>query len=182
MAGASSTDGRAIFGAKADAVIQWWNWKAAMLSVAFRAPIFIATTYAYGWRSVSLAVLVEAAYRAGTSGMFAGFVQVIRHRRPAWLAALLIVVAVPGVEVGLDYLLHLGFGTPNLTKGILLSLAVSVISSLFTWYTMWHGTLLVGEERTNFASDLGKMPGLVLGFVLSHSCGRGNAPTAYSAG
>ena len=67
MAGASSTDGRAIFGAKADAVIQWWNWKAAMLSVAFRAPIFIATTYAYGWRSVSLAVLVEAAYRAGTS-------------------------------------------------------------------------------------------------------------------
>jgi len=150
----------------AGAWVRAWNWKAAALSALFRAPIFLATTYKYGWRSLSLAVAVEIAYRVGTSGVFAAFTQAIRDLQPVWCAALLISGAVPAVSLWLDYLLHLAMHTPNLAKGILVSLIVTAISSLFNWYSMCRETLLVGQGQRSFAADLCRMPALAFGFVL----------------
>ncbi len=147
--------------------LRHWNWKAAVLSAVGRAPIFLVTTYSYGWRSAALAATVETAYRAGTSGVFAAFIQAVRHRRPAWLAILLITVAIPAVSLYLDFLLHVLMRTPNLGAGILASLIISAITSLFNWYSMCRGTLLVGQEQDSFGHDLCRLPRLILGFVLA---------------
>jgi hypothetical protein len=145
---------------------QYWNWKAAALSAAGRAPIFLASTYRFGWRAATVAVTTEALYRAGTAGFFAAFTQALRHRRPAWRAMLLVAVVVPAIALALDCLLHLAMGTPNLMKGMLAATAVSAVTSLFNWYSMRRGTLLVGRGEMSFASDLCRMPRLILEFLL----------------
>ena len=143
-----------------------WNWKAAALSAACRAPIFVVTTYSYGWRAVTLASSVEALYRAGTAGLFAALTQAVRNRRPTWLAVSLVIGMIPATALALDYVLHLAMGTPNLMKGMLVSLIVSAFTSLFSWYSMRRGTLLAGKGQASLASDLCRMPGLVLEFFL----------------
>jgi hypothetical protein len=42
---------------------------------------------------------------------------------------------------------------------------VSAVSSLFNWYAMKRGTLLVGAEGRSFGSDLKRLPRLLLSFV-----------------
>ncbi len=144
-----------------------WNWKAAVLSAAARAPVFLLTTIGHGWRRVWLAVIVETTFRIGTAGIFAAATQAFRNTRPEWAAALVILLWIPMLSLVLDGLLHLSVGTPNIGAGMLLSLLVSAASSLFNWYAMCRGTLLVGEEAHSFCSDLKALPGLVLGFLLT---------------
>jgi hypothetical protein len=146
--------------------IQYWNWKAATLSAAGRAPIFLVTTCTYGWRAVTVAVTAEALYRAGSAGFFAAVTQALRNRRPRWLTMLLVAVLIPAISLVLDCLLHLFLGTPNLTRGMLVSTLVSVVTSVFNWYSMRRGTLLVGRTGVSFVSDLCCLPQLVLQFLL----------------
>lgn len=147
-------------------VVRQWNWKAAALSAAGRAPVFLVGSYSYGWDRALLAFAVEIAYRAATAGFFAAFTQAIRYRRPTWLAALLITLAVPSLSLSLDYGVHRFMNTPNLGASILVSVMISTTASLFTWYSMRHGTLLVGEEQDGFVNDLRRLPRLVLGFAI----------------
>lgn len=142
-----------------------WHWKAAALSVAGRAPIFAVTTASHGMHSLKMAVLVEAAYRVCSSGVFAGITQAIRNHKPLWRSALCITVLIPAISLWLDYLLHLAMGTPNLKAGIGISLGVSVLTSLFDWYVMHHGVLIVGDNGNSFLSDLRALPGLVGKFL-----------------
>ena len=146
-------------------IVRQWNWKAAVLSAAGRAPIFLLASYSYGWDRALLAFAVEIAYRAATAGFFAAFTQAISYRRPTWLAALLITAAVPSVSLSLDYAVHRFMNTPNLGASILISIMISMTASLFTWYSMRHGTLLVGEEQDGFINDLRRLPRLVLDFA-----------------
>jgi len=111
-------------------------------------------------------VTVEALYRAGTAGFFAAFTQALRHRRPKWLTMLLVAVLIPAISLVLDCLLHLAMGTPNLTRGMLVATVVSAVTSLFNWYSMRRGTLLVGRTGMSFAADLYRLPQLILQFLL----------------
>jgi hypothetical protein len=147
--------------------VERWNWKAAVLSIIGRAPIFLITTYAYGWRSATLAAGVETTYCAGTAGVFAGLIQTVRSWRPVWVAALLITVGIPVFSQGLDYSVHYLIHTPNLRTGTLASFAFSEISALFNWYSMQRGSFLVGSEQDSFLTDLCRLPRLILGFVLA---------------
>jgi hypothetical protein len=144
-----------------------WNWKAALLSAVGRAPVFLITTFSFGWRASSRAVVLETAYRAGTAGIFASIIQEVRNRRPIWLAISIITVAVPAVSQVLDYVLHFLMHTPNLHTSLLVSLIISAVTSLFSWYSMRRGTLLVGREQDSFAHDLCKLPRLILGFIIA---------------
>jgi hypothetical protein len=59
--------------------------------------------------------------------------------------------------------------TPNLAAGIIASVLISAVASLFDWYVMRRGTLLMGDEGSSFSSDLRSLPPLVLSFVLEPS-------------
>jgi hypothetical protein len=142
-----------------------WNWKAALLSASLRAPLFLVATLRHGLRAISIAVLVEALYSAFMSGCFGAFVQKMRNARPLWASALLIVAVLPALLLWFDYRLHLYTGMPNLKGGMWAAATLCVLSSLFNWYLMKHGNLLVGRSGRPFVSDLKRMPGMVFDFV-----------------
>jgi hypothetical protein len=142
-----------------------WNWKAALLSAMLRAPLFLVATLRQGLEAISIAVLVEAIYSAGMSGCYGAFVQKLRRARPVWASGLLILVVLPALLLWLDYLLHRATGMPNLKGGMLAAGSLSVLSSLFNWYLMSRGSLLVGIPGRSFASDLKRLPLMLLDFV-----------------
>lgn len=149
-----------------DTFILRWNWKAAVLSAATRAPIFLLIALGHGWRQASVAMLVEAAFRAGSTGFFAAATQALRKAQPAWLALLLMLTGFPLLTLALDGLLHTAMHTPNLAVGMKVSLVLSALASMFDWYAMRRGTLLVGEEANGFWSDLKTLPLLAMSFLL----------------
>ena len=142
-----------------------WNWKAALLSAALRAPIFLVATLHRGLQAISVAVLVEAVYSAAISGCYGAFVQKLRNARPFWASALLILLLMPALLFWFDYLLHLYTGMPNLKRGMVAAGVLSLLSSLFNWYLMSRSSLLVGEEGRSLTNDLKRMPRLVFDFV-----------------
>jgi thiamine transporter ThiT len=143
-----------------------WNWKAAVLSAILRVPVYVITTIKYGWRAATLAGLVEAVFSSGVAGVYASFTEAVRNAVPQSVVALLLLVVLPAITLGFDGLFHYLMGTPNLVAGISVSLAVSIVSSAFNWYSMRHGTLLIGPQSRPFSSDLTAIPVLIGRFLL----------------
>jgi len=143
-----------------------WNWKSALLSALFRAPVFILTGFEAGWRSVLGAVLAESLYRSVVSGFYGAIAQRLTRVRPRWKAMLVLVFALPFVEQVLDYLLHRARGTYNLNSAILVSCIVMAVSATFNWYAMNRGVLLT-DSGDSFWSDLKRLPGVLFAFLLA---------------
>jgi hypothetical protein len=149
------------------AFILLWNWKAALFAASIRGPLFLLTTLAHGWRHASFAMLVEAAFRAGITGFLGAATQALRNARPRWLALTVMLAGFPLLSLLLDGLLHLAVHTPNLALGMLVSLLLSALASVFDWYIMRRGTMLVGPEGSSLWSDLKSLPALCGGFLLA---------------
>lgn len=141
-----------------------WNWKAAWLSILLRAPIFVAATAHRGVRATLAAVLTECFFCAVTAGFYGALIQNLRDARPLWLTATFLTVLVPSGFQVLEAYLHWVRGTPHLRIAEGASIVVSAISSLFNWFAMKRGTLLVGGEGGSFGSDLRRLPKLLLSF------------------
>lgn len=144
-----------------------WNWKAAALSIAFRAPVYITASFRSGLRETLLALFAETVYCAGTAGFYGAFVQAIRNAQPAWLTALVVTLFLPAVMQVAEYFVHWLRGTHHLHAVLIGSTAVSAVSSLFNWFAMKRGALLVAEEGMPFRRDLGRLPLLAVSFVIS---------------
>jgi len=142
-----------------------WNWKSAVVSAAYRAPIFFFTSLKAGWRTAFGALIAETAFRACTSGFWGAFTQAVRLMEPAWLAVLLVVVVAPVVVQSLNLLIHVASGTPNLKQGFFVSCLVTGIASLFNLYAMRKGTFVTGREGGSLWQDLRRLPMVILGFV-----------------
>jgi hypothetical protein len=148
-------------------VLNIWNWKAAIMSAIYRAPIFFLTTLKAGWRPALSAMLLEGLFRAFTSGFYGAITQALRSMEPLWLAIFIISVILPGVVQGLDFIVHWIRGTPNGLTGVLVSIIVTGVASLFNWFAMRRGTLLTGGEGQSFAADLRSLPGIIVRFAAS---------------
>ena len=146
--------------------IALWNWKSALLSVAFRVPVFAIATVRHGLSAMAGAVSAEALVCAIYAGCYAGVVQSIRNRRPLWLTMLTIAMVLPALGQVLEYEVHSWRSTPHRIAAVLVSSILSVLSSLFNWYVMRHGSLLVGHERSSLSSDLRRLPVLLWRFLL----------------
>lgn len=146
--------------------IALWNWKSAVLSVAFRVPVFAIATMRRGLEAMTGAVLAEALVCAFYAGCYAAVVQSIRNRRPLWLTAFTIAIALPALGQVIEYEVHSWRGTPHRIAAVTVSSILSVLSSLFNWYVMRHGTFLVGSERSSLRSDLRRFPLLLWRFLL----------------
>ena len=143
-----------------------WNWKSALFSALMRAPIFFSANLTAGWREATGAVVAESSFRAVIAGVYASCTQALRNASPAWAAALVLTVAMPMVAHILEFLLHWLRGTANLKGSMVASVAFTIVSTLFNWYAMRKGALIVGEGAESLGSDLLRMPRLIMGFIL----------------
>jgi len=131
-----------------------------------RVPIFAIATIRRGPEVVAGAILTETAVCAINAGWFAAIVQILRNRKPVWLVATVISVVVPVCGQVIEYAIHAWHQTPHRVAAVIVSTVLGAIASLFNWYVMKHGRLLVGGERSSFASDLRSMPVLLFRFLL----------------
>jgi hypothetical protein len=148
-------------------MLMFWNWKSAILSILLRVPVFAIAAARHGFEAVMLATAVEAIVCGFNAGCYAAVVQFLRHRKPVWLTALLITVGLPALGQVIEYAVHSWRGTPHATIAVIISTVLAALSSLFNWYAMKRGTLLVGGEGTSFASDLRQLPVLLYRFFLA---------------
>ena len=151
----------------ATVLLRRWNWKAAALSILFRAPVYVIASLHSGWRETLAALFAEFAVCAGTAGFYGAFVQAIRNAQPAWATALVLTIFLPAVMQAVEYLVHWLRGTHHLHAVLIGSVVVSALSSLFNWFAMKRGTLLVGDEGKSFHRDLKRLPLLAVSFIIS---------------
>ncbi|MCL4784522.1 MAG: hypothetical protein KJZ70_15920 [Bryobacterales bacterium] len=142
-----------------------WNWKSALTSALMRGVLFFATNVTAGFRAASWALLLQFAFRATTSGFWGAFIQAMRHAQPRWLAGLVVGVGLSAVVHGLELLVHWLGRTPELKRSVAVSIAFTVVSSLFNLYIMQRNALLVGEHAQSLAKDMAAMPRLIAGFL-----------------
>lgn len=145
-------------------ILALWNWKNAVLSVILRGPIFLIAAARHGWQAATAAVVTESVFCAVTAGFYGAVVQTLKDAEPQWLTGIVLVVIMPLTFQVLEYVLHWFMGTPHLRVAAIVSFFVAAVSSLFNWYAMRRGTLLVGGEGTGFGNDLICLPRLLFTF------------------
>jgi hypothetical protein len=150
-----------------DLLIRQWNWKSAAFSSVIRAFIFLFANLTAGWRAAAGAMAAEFLFRAITSGFYGSLTQAFRKAEPACMAALTVLILLPLVSHSLEFAIHLARGTPKLAHSMIASVIFTEISTLFNFYAMRRGALVVGAEASSMASDMRRVPGLIAGFVAS---------------
>jgi len=146
-------------------LVQLWNWKAAVLSLILRGPVFFAASLRVSLSAGLSALATESVFCMAIAGFYGAVAQSFRMAQPQWLTLLFLTVILPAIFQALEYLLHWIRGTPHLGLAELFSILVSGISAAFNWYVMRRNTLLVGGQGTGFATDLRRLPRLFYGFV-----------------
>lgn len=112
-------------------------------------------------------VLVEIAYVALTSGLYAGLQQKALRVRSRLLGNGLIVCGVPWLAQALDWLVHREAGAPASARATVAVLFYATLSALFHLYVMRRGAFLTGREGRSLRNDLRRVPRLIGGFVLA---------------
>lgn len=148
-----------------DSLIRRWNWKSAALSPLFRSQIFLATNLTAGWKAAVGAMFAEFAYRSLTAGFYGALTQAFRGAEPAWVAGLTVAVLLPTVSHSIELLIHWARGTPNLWASMAASVGFTAVSTVFNWYAMRRGVLIVGEGSGSLLTDLRRIPRILLDFV-----------------
>jgi hypothetical protein len=147
-----------------------WNYKSAVLSALFRAPIFFAANVAAGLDAATAAFVTEFAFRFATAGFYGAVTQAFRRVEPPMLAALGAVVLLPAIAHSLEFLVHWLRGTSELAISIVASIAFTVLSTSFNLFAMRRGALIAGEGAASLLSDLRRMPRLLISFLAMRRC------------
>jgi hypothetical protein len=149
------------------ALLLHWNWKSAVMSAAFRAPVFFTASVRYGLKVAITGAALEAGFNAIGAGFYGAFLQAVRNAQPFWLAWLVSTCAVPAcIQIAVN-LAHRAAGTSNLRHGITISLALSAITASFNLYSMRRGVMLTGSSGKPFLNDLGRLPGVIFSFLMT---------------
>jgi hypothetical protein len=142
-----------------------WNWKSALLSSLLRASLFFATNLSAGLPAALAAMQTELVFRGVTSGFYGALTEAFREAEPAWEAALTVMVLLPLANHSLELLVHWMRGTQKLLPSILASMILTAFSTLFNFYVMRRGALIVGAGRGSLGMDLLRLPRLAVDFV-----------------
>jgi hypothetical protein len=142
-----------------------WNWKSAVLSSLLRASLFFVTNLSAGLPAALAAMQTELVFRGITSGFYGALTEAFREAEPAWEAALTVMVLLPLANHSIELLVHWMRGTQKLLPSILASMILTAFSTLFNFYVMRRGALIVGSGRGSLGADLLRLPRLALDFV-----------------
>jgi hypothetical protein len=148
-----------------DLLVRRWNWKAAFFSSLIRGIIFLLANLRSGWRAAVGAMLAEWCYRALTSGFYGAITQTLGEIEPEWQGAAGAMVLLPLSSHSLEFLVHWLRHTPHLKASIVSSLSFTAISTLFNFYAMRRGTMVVGDNCPSLGHDMRAMPRVIGGFL-----------------
>jgi hypothetical protein len=148
-----------------DLLVRRWNWKAAFSSSLIRAMIFFFANLTAGWRAALGAMAAEYFFRALTSGFYGAMTQHFSLVEPEWQAAAGAMLLLPVLSHSLEFVVHWLRHTPHLKASIISSMSFTVISTLFNFYAMRRGTMVVGKDTPSLVEDLRAMPRVIAGFV-----------------
>jgi len=146
-------------------LLRRWNWKSAVLSSTLRASLFFATNLAAGPHAAIAAMKTELVFRAITSGFYGALTEAFREAEPPWAAAITVMVLLPIANHSLEFFVHWMRGTQKLLTSILSSMILTAFSTLFNFYVMRRGALIVGSGRHSLGKDLLRLPKLALDFI-----------------
>ena len=144
-----------------------WNWKHAVFTAVVRGGVFFATNLVEGWPSAVRALVVDAAFRVPLSGIYATISQALTPAQPRWAVLVVIAGLVPAASHAIELLVHWLMATPQLRTSVLVSVALSVMSALFTVFSVRRGAFIVGETARPFWQDVRCLPGLLVDFLLA---------------
>jgi hypothetical protein len=142
-----------------------WNWKSALLSSILRASLFFTTNLSAGLPAAIAALKTELVFRAVTSGFYGAITEAFREAEPPWTAALAVMFLLPLANHSIELLVHWIRGTQNLFSSIFASMVLTAFSTLFNFYVMRRGAMIVGAGRRSLGTDLSRMPKLTLDFI-----------------
>lgn len=148
-------------------LIRRWNWKSAVTSALMRGAIFFTTNLASGLAAATGALLAEFGYRTIISGFYGSLTQAFRRCQPVWAATLFVMLALPLSSHAIEFTVHYLRQTPQLRRSVTISICFTIVATLFNYYAMRRGVLVVGEGRRSFGSDLKRMPEIIGGFLAS---------------
>jgi len=134
-----------------------WNWKAALLSAAFRAVLYGFAAVPRGPGAMR-GVWIELGFRILVGGFWGSLLQAYRGARPAWAAGLFAVLILPGSAHVLEYLALKTGGATHIGAGMFMSILVSIGSLLINWLLMRKGLLVTGKGSATLACDLRRLP------------------------
>jgi hypothetical protein len=146
-------------------IVRRWNWKAAFFSSLVRGIIFLLVNLTAGWRAAAGAMIAEWVYRALTSGFYGAITQTLGETEPEWQGAAAAMIVLPVMSHSIEFLVHWLRHTPHLKASVISSMSFTVVSTLFNFYAMRRGTMLVGRNAASLAEDLRAMPGVIAGFL-----------------
>lgn len=138
---------------------RYWNWKTALVSAMMRAPIFFVANLSAGRNAAVAAFLTEFVYRVVASGFYGALTAYFARLRPKRTATVLALIVMPALAHSVEYVVHLLAGTPHIASAILGSIAVSVVTTLFSLFVMRRGLFLPGAQ--SFAADVRGLARLV---------------------
>lgn len=127
--------------------------------------MFFATNLAAGMPAAIAAMKTELVFRGITSGFYGALTEAFREAEPPWAAALTVMFLLPVANHSIELLVHWMRGTQKLLPSIAASVVLTAISTLFNFYVMRRGVLIVGDRRHSLGKDLLKLPRLVVDFV-----------------
>ena len=104
--------------------------------------------------------------RLATSGFYGGLTQELGRVEPEWKGMLAATVVLPLLSHGLELLVHVLRGTPDLVISILASACFTAISTSFNVFAMRRGALVTGRDSEPLHRDLRRMPTLIAAFVV----------------
>jgi len=146
-------------------LVHRWNWKSAILSSFFRAAIFFFANLSAGLPAALAAMNTELVFRGVTSGFYGALTENFRDADPPWAAALTAMVLLPLTGHSVEFLVHWLRGTQKLVPSIISSVVFTALSTLFNFYAMRRGALVVGRHRKTLLEDLRSVPRLLIEFV-----------------
>jgi hypothetical protein len=147
-------------------LLKRWNWKSAVLSSALRAGLFFCVNLTAGWPAAVAAFKTELVFRVITSGFYGALTEAFREAEPAWSAALTVMFLLPFVNQSMELLVHWLRGTQRLLPSIIASACLTAVSTLFNFYVMKRGALIVGHGRRSLGHDLLRLPMLFWDFLV----------------
>lgn len=127
-------------------LLRRWNWKTALLSALWRAPLFAAVAARGGLAAAAGAGSAELVFQTVTAGFFGALSQSLCRVRPFYHGLFVLAAITLLIQHPLELAVHRMRGTPHPLIAVGLSICATGISAAINLRLMRRGWLLMGAS------------------------------------